>query len=117
MNNTHLILAGAAAFVLIVAWRRFRGGITVNEIKDIKAKGALLLDVRTPGEFSQGHAPGSVNIPLDQLGTRLGELDRKKPILVACASGVRSASAKALLEQSGFEDVHNAGPWQRLMQD
>jgi phage shock protein E len=73
--------------------------------------------VRTPAEYTQGHAPGSLNIPLDQLESRLGELKRDKPILVACASGVRSASAKALLERSGFQDVHNAGPWQRLMQD
>lgn len=88
----------------------------MEELKAVKARGAILVDVRSPGEFSQAHAPGSRNIPLDQLGTRMMELDRAKPVIVCCASGGRSGMAKQMLEREGFPEVHNAGPWQKLLE-
>ena len=78
-------------------------------------QGALIIDVRTPQEFALGHAPGSRNIPLDRLSDHLAELDRTRHLLVCCASGARSAAAKAMLDQAGFARVDNAGPWQRLL--
>ena len=65
-------------------------------------------------EFAQGHAPRSRNIPLDQFQARIPEIDPAKPVILCCASGGRSGAAKTLLEQAGYREVHNAGPWTRL---
>ncbi|MCS6985513.1 MAG: rhodanese-like domain-containing protein [Leptospiraceae bacterium] len=70
--------------------------------------GAIVVDVRTPMEYHAGHYPGAINIPVDQLPARLSELDKKKEIIVYCASGARSSSAKMFLEQKGYK-VTNAG--------
>jgi len=72
----------------------------------------LILDVRTPLEFQMGHAPGSVNIPLDQLSIRLEELDHRGTIYACCAGGGRSHMAKVILDGAGFQHVSNAGSWQ-----
>jgi glyoxylase-like metal-dependent hydrolase (beta-lactamase superfamily II)/rhodanese-related sulfurtransferase len=64
-----------------------------------------LIDVRNPGEVSQGQIPGAVPIPLGQLRTRLGELDPRRPTVVYCASGFRSSIAASLLRAAGFPDV------------
>lgn len=93
-------------------WWRSRGASS-DQLKTLLARGAQRVDVRTPAEFAGGHAPGCVNIPLDQLAGRANQLDKAKPVLVCCASGSRSAMAASLLKQRGFEAV-NAGPWQRL---
>lgn len=61
-----------------------------------------LLDVRTPGEYASGCIPGAVNIPLDELRERIGELDRDKPVYVNCFSGLRSYIACRILAQKGF---------------
>jgi len=67
----------------------------------------LVLDVRTPEEFKSGHIPGAVNIPIDELGSRLGELRIGKgdEVVVHCEKGARAAKAEALLQQSGYADV------------
>ncbi|MCA9650611.1 MAG: rhodanese-like domain-containing protein [Myxococcales bacterium] len=72
------------------------------------AGGAMLLDVRTPQEFAGGAAKGAVNIPVQQLATRIGELPRNRPIVAYCRSGARSASAVASLVSAGY-DAHDAG--------
>jgi phage shock protein E len=73
------------------------------------AEGALLLDVRTPGEFAGGHVDGAVNIPLDQLPDRLKGLKKEQPVVVYCRSGGRSTRAAALLKASGVQNIHNMG--------
>lgn len=75
--------------------------------------GALVLDVRTPQEFREGHVPGAVNIPLDSLQAEMRTLDKRKPIITCCRSGMRSASAAALLTSNGFM-AHNGGSWVSL---
>jgi rhodanese-related sulfurtransferase len=77
----------------------------------LRREGAQVVDVRSPGEFAGGHAEGSVNIPLDELEQRAGELDRGRWVIVCCASGTRSAMARHRLRKHGFERVLNAGPW------
>lgn len=65
-----------------------------------------LLDVRQAAEYRGGHLPGAVHIPLDELPERLDELDRERPTIVYCASGLRSHAAAAFLGRAGFGDVH-----------
>ncbi len=107
------IVAAFGAFFVFRMLLRLRG-LAPDQITELKARGAQMIDVRTSAEFSSGHAAGSTNIPLDRLGDRLKELDRDRPILVCCATGSRSAMAKTLLERAGFSEVHNAGPWTSL---
>jgi len=107
------VLAAFGVLFLVKMILRMRG-LAPEQIAELKARGAQMIDVRTSAEFSSGHAGGSKNIPLDRLQDRLGELDRNLPILVCCATGSRSAFAKTLLERSGFNEVHNAGPWTAL---
>jgi phage shock protein E len=72
--------------------------------------GALVIDVRTAGEFADGHFNGALNIPVQELGARANELgDTNRAIVVYCAAGVRAAKAKSILQKAGFKDVTNAG--------
>ncbi|MBS1946514.1 MAG: rhodanese-like domain-containing protein [Bacteroidetes bacterium] len=75
------------------------------------SEGAVVLDVRTKGEYAGGHVKNSVNIPLNELQGKLGKLKKDKAIITCCASGMRSASAKNILKSNGFTDVHNGGSW------
>ena len=68
-----------------------------------------LLDTRTPGEYRRGHADGFINLPLDELRERLGELDPAKPVYVMCQSGLRSYLACRILAQHGFTCYNFAG--------
>lgn len=88
----------------------------VNYGQLIKA-GAIILDVRTQGEYAGGHIKGSINISVDQLRNNLHRLaDKQKPIITCCASGMRSGSAKGILETNGYTNVHNGGSWISLQQ-
>jgi hydroxyacylglutathione hydrolase len=62
----------------------------------------LVVDVRRPAEHAAGHVPGAVNLPVDEIAARAGELDRTRPIAVTCAGGYRSAAAAGILERAGF---------------
>lgn len=76
--------------------------------------GAMVIDVRTAAEYSDGHVRGSVNIPLDSLANRMPEVRKDIPIITCCASGMRSRSARSMLLANGFTEVYNAGAWQNL---
>lgn len=84
----------------------------VNQgIEDCKsAPGAVLLDVRTPQEYNEGHIPGSVNIPLSTLGgTESVPYGKDVPLYVYCHSGARSSQAVRILAQMGYTRVRNIG--------
>jgi rhodanese-related sulfurtransferase len=88
---------------------------TKTDFSQLVKDGAIILDVRSKGEFAGGHIKGSVNIPVDQLGSNLDKLtDKNKPIITCCASGMRSASAKSILTSKGFLHVYNGGGWSGL---
>ena len=79
------------------------------------AQGATLVDVRTMAEFAQANAPGTRNIPLQELTGRLNEIPRTVPVVVGCASGTRSGMAKLLLKKNGYIQVHNIGAWRNFL--
>jgi len=68
-------------------------------------KEAVIIDVRTPGEYRDGHIPGVVNIPLDELEKRMGEISREKKTVLICRTGNRSAQGTKLLRNKGFGHV------------
>ncbi len=78
-------------------------------------EGALIIDVRTKGEFASGHIRGSMNIPVDALKHNLSKLkNREIPIITCCASGMRSGVAKNFLLSNGYKQVYNGGSWASL---
>ena len=73
-------------------------------------EGAVLIDVRTPEEYAEGHIPGSVNVPLQQIDRVASALaDKTKTVFVYCRSGARSSQAVAFMKQMGYTEVHNIG--------
>jgi rhodanese-related sulfurtransferase len=91
------------------------GSSTSNEeLTKLIQEGAMLVDVRSPGEFSTGSAKGAVNIPLDNVGNSLNKFKNKSHIIVFCRSGNRSGQAKSILERNGFTNVTNGGTWDQV---
>lgn len=84
------------------------------------AAGALVLDVRTPTEFAEGHLDAAVLVPVQEVTRRIAEIeqmtdgDKSQPIVVYCASGGRAGQAKELLLEAGFTSVTNAGGYAEL---
>jgi rhodanese-related sulfurtransferase len=104
--------------LLLVAWFGYKAWNSSRVramLPALKAQGATLIDVRQPTEFNTAHAPGSINIPLSELGSRLSEIPRTAPVVLGCASGTRSGMAKMLLRKNGFEQVHNIGAWTKFL--
>jgi rhodanese-related sulfurtransferase len=89
-------------------------GSKSESIQDFVKKGAVIIDVRTTGEFQGGHIKGSKNIPLNTIGNQIDTIKKaNKPVIVCCASGMRSAQAASILKSNGIE-VINGGGWQGL---
>jgi len=105
----YLLPAAAIGYLL---WRK--RSASASDVKGMLSRGAQIVDVRTKAEFRAQRHPKALNIPLDELGSRLKELDPKRPVLLCCASGSRSAMGVSLLRKKGFKEVANLGPWQRI---
>lgn len=92
--------------------RKFFGPKT--DFKALAQQGAIILDVRTPEEFRDGHIKGSLNIPVQVIAGKVAELKKKgKPIIAVCRSGARSGVAAGILKNAGIE-AYNGGPWNSL---
>ena len=89
--------------------------IECPEAREMVANGAQLVDVRSPQEFGMGAIPGSLNVPLQAIHGAEQQLDKNKPVIVYCASGMRSEQAKGVLSQLGFSAVHNLGSVNKYM--
>lgn len=107
--QTNIWLAVTIGLFLLM-WMVKRPDITANAARELLSNGALLVDVRSPSEFSSGHLKGAKNIPVQAIGQRTAELGSKdRPVILYCASGTRSAMAKRTLKAAGFSRVHNLG--------
>jgi rhodanese-related sulfurtransferase len=83
--------------------------ITASELRARAPASVYVLDVRTPGEFAEGHVPGAVNIPVDELDERLAEVPKGSPVVVYCESGKRAKRAEKLLATIGRDVRHLEG--------
>ncbi len=82
--------------------------MTIREL--VKEKGATVIDVRSSWEFADGHVNNAINIPLEEITTRIDEINElQRPYLLYCRSGNRSGMACSILQQSGVTEVYNGG--------
>lgn len=84
-------------------------------LPSLREQGATLVDVRSVAEYAAGHAPDTLNIPLQELGSRLTEIPKTAPVVVCCASGTRSGMARMMLRKNGYAPVFNIGKWSNLL--
>jgi len=106
-------LLAALATACTTSKSKGQGAISAEQVKQqMTDLNTLLLDVRTPDEYKDGHIPGAKNIPVQELDRRLNELDRQKNVIVYCRTGHRSTKAFHILKQNGFSAVRNfKGSW------
>ena len=87
------------------------GAARTEKVKELLANNAIIIDVRSPGEFQGGHVAGSKNFPLQSIQSKVGELKKfGRPIVLCCASGARSGQATSFLKSEGIE-CENGGGW------
>lgn len=102
-------------FVGLVIWfayTRFGPAKGLRTLKEADFRGklesasdAMLIDVREPNEFKSGAIPGARNIPLSQLGQRIGEIPKERELLLYCRSGMRSKTAARMLSRNGYRHI------------
>lgn len=110
-------------WVIVGVWlafflfRKMRGGINGEKAQELLRQGAVLLDVRGKNEFAEGHLPEAVNLPLNQLSEKVGEIvpSRETAVLCYCLSGNRSGTAVGQLRRMGYQNSFNLGSYSRAM--
>ncbi|MFK7987380.1 MAG: rhodanese-like domain-containing protein [Sandaracinaceae bacterium] len=108
-NLLTAVVVAVCAFVILRLVVAYRARVSSAEARRLVQDGALLIDVRTAHEVANGCLPRAKNIPVQSLAARIGELDASRPVVVYCASGIRSARAVGVLKKAGF-DAHDLGP-------
>ncbi|MBL8438504.1 MAG: rhodanese-like domain-containing protein [Zoogloeaceae bacterium] len=106
------LAAFTSAVLVFDLLKNRQGGTSLSAMEatlKINRDDALVLDVRTPDEFSRGHIAGARNVPMGDLERRLTEFDKQKakPVILCCQSGARSQNAADTLRKAGFEQVFN----------
>ena len=101
-------------FVLLLLMKR-SGQVSSRAAAEYLRGGALVLDVRSAGEFTSGHLPGAVNLPLSEIETSINRKVKSKEqvVLLYCQSGARSGEARRKLRAMGFEHAFNMGSYRR----
>ncbi len=108
------ILVGALILVSLSMIKK-SGQISAKDALDKLKTGALVIDVRSPGEFSSGHLAKAINLPLDEIETAVPKRvkDKNQVLLFHCASGMRSGMAKSKLIGMGYPNAFNLGSYGR----
>ncbi len=106
-----LALAIFGVFVTFKLWGLKRKALSEPEARALAERGAVLVDVRTPQEYSVGHLPEALNLPVDRVvdGAAEAKLERHTPLVLYCASGTRSALAARKLRAAGYKEVVDIG--------
>ena len=109
---TWLIVIGAIIAFLLVKRLAL---VAPAAARDWLQKGGLVIDVRSEGEFREGHLPGAINIPLGRLRAEIARhaTDKEQPLLLHCLSGARSGLGRRVLKQAGYRHVFNLGSYGR----
>jgi phage shock protein E len=113
MLTVAIVVVAVVAVLAILLTR----SAPLSKVEEALAQGAKVVDVRSADEFREGHFPGSINVPVDQISARLDELgDPEKTIVLYCHSGMRSGSAIHIVRSGGFKKAINGGALHRMMQ-
>jgi rhodanese-related sulfurtransferase len=97
---------------MLEALKKILGIAPIVDFAVLVREGAIIIDVRTKGEYAGGNIRGSVNIPLDKIDANIGKLKNKnQAIITCCASGSRSGLAQSGLKSRGYTNVYNGGSW------
>ncbi len=109
---TWIVIVGAVGAFLLV---KRATQVSLAEAHEWLSKGALVIDVRSQGEFEERHLPGAINIPLDRLGDEIARYapDKERPLLLHCLSGTRSGMGTGVLKKLGYQHVFNLGSYGR----
>jgi rhodanese-related sulfurtransferase len=110
LDTASVVLLSLFGLFLLMKFFGFLSRLGIKQVTPRQMdqmKGMAILDVRTDKEFKDGHIPGSLHIPLDELGTRAKKLRRDKELVVYCQSGNRSIWAIKRLMGMGFTNLHN----------
>ena len=78
-----------------------------EELSEALAAGAVVVDVRTPGEFAQGHVPGAINLPVEEVARWADRIPKDRPVYLYCRSGNRSRKAAEYLARKGYTNLYN----------
>ena len=110
--TTTLIIAAVVAVVFML---KTAGQISAKDALAHLKNGALVIDVRSPGEFNSGHLSAALNLPLDEIETALPRRvpDKNQVLLLHCQSGMRSGMAQRKLKSMGYAKVFNLGSYGR----
>lgn len=106
-----LILLGILAFAIM----RRKGQISTKEATEFARRGAIVIDVRSPEEYSAGHLSQALNMPVEEIASLLPAKvrDKSRVILLHCKTGLRSKKAKTLLDRQGYANVFDMGSYER----
>lgn len=97
--------------VIMISFIKKMLGFEELDYTGLMERGAIIIDVRTPQEFKQGHVKKAINIPLSDISRSIKKIKQKnKPIITCCRSGARSGNAASTLKSAGIE-VYNGGSW------
>lgn len=88
--------------------------IKMSLLDILKNSSSAIVDVRTEKEFLMGSSKGSINIPLDQIPNNITDITNMQPVVLCCASGIRSEQAVQFLIENGLNHVYNGGSWQNV---
>lgn len=112
--TTTLVLAAVVAVIFVL---KKTGQISAKDARAHLKNGALVIDVRSRGEFSSGHLPNALNIPLDEIESALPRRvkDKNQVLLLHCLSGTRSGMAKNKLKSLGYANAFNLGSFARAL--
>jgi phage shock protein E len=115
MNWTTILVLAAVVAVIFVLKKT--GRISAKDARAHLKNGALVIDVRSRGEFSSGHLPNALNIPLDEIESALPRRvkDKNQVLLLHCLSGTRSGMAKNKLKSLGYANAFNLGSLARAL--
>ncbi len=89
--------------------------ISCDHARSLLARGAQLVDVRSPSEHAAGALPGAKNLPVETIYQWVNQLDPKKPLLLYCRSGARSGAARNFLRSMGFHETYNIGAYHQWL--
>lgn len=114
LMNWTLLIAVAVGLIALFALKR-ASFVPAEKAREFLRQGALVVDVRNPGEFNSGHVPGAVNIPLGELSVEAPKQlrDKNQILLLHCLSGARSGMARQQLKNLGYANVYNLGSYGR----